>query len=278
MLRQQGVFLKVSEESGEQVLWVRSENEARVVREVLSSIERGELSVVAPEQARAEQRATRNSLGNSLISAIWWLVTFSHAAPLSSAIAFLCLVVAVITKLGTDVTPVLWLFFPEVDSSGVFSLIVSLDSPLLLLRSLTPALLHFGEIHLVFNLLWLFYFGRMLENEQPTGLVFTVYVVATFGGNVLQYLSTGSNAFGGLSGLIYGLVGYTWVIGLFFREGRVQLRLSTFVVFIVALLLMAVLASNSIASGAHIGGLVAGLLCGVIAGYWMRQRESRNQR
>ena len=92
-------------------------------------------------------------------------------------------------------------------------------------------------------------------------------------GNVAQYYLTGSNAFGGLSGLIYGLVGYTWLLGIMVPNSRIALRSSTFLVFVVAMVGMAIFASSSIASEAHAGGLFAGLVAGVFVGLWQRGRS-----
>ena len=100
-----------------------------------------------------------------------------------------------------------------------------------------------------------------------------VYVVTTLAGNVAQYYLTGSNAFGGLSGLIYGLVGYTWLLGVMIPNSRIALRSSTFLVFVVAMVGMALFASSSIASEAHAGGLVAGLVAGFCVALWQRSRS-----
>ena len=46
-------------------------------------------------------------------------------------------------------------------------------------------------------------------------------------------------------------------------QTRLQLNNSTFVIFVVALIIMEVLASSWIASAAHAGGLVTGVVLGV---------------
>ena len=268
--RSRGLFLSVSEESGEQVSWAHTPADSDSAAELIRRFEAGEF-VEQLSAARAGV-ATRKSLPNALVALLWRLLRFARSCPLSSTLALLSLAVAALSGVGRDVSGVLWLFFPALAADSLAQLLAQLASPLLFLRSLGPALLHFGEVHLVFNLLWLIYFGRLLEREQPRGMVLAVFVIATFSGNVVQYAATGSNAFGGLSGLIYGLVGYTWVVGMLVNSGQVRLRTSTFAVFVAALLAMAVLASDSIASGAHAGGLAAGMLCGIAVGLWQRVR------
>ena len=132
-----------------------------------------------------------------------------------------------------------------------------------LLRPQAPMFLHFGELHLIFNMLWLWYFGRQLEAIHPRWLFVMLIVLTSFVSNTTQYLSSNFNNFGGMSGVVYGLVGYTWLVHTLMPRSRLQIRGSMFAVFVAALLLMEILASSWIATAAHIGGLVSGLLLGL---------------
>lgn len=267
-LRRAGCRLQVSEESGEQVVWVWDVSQVEPIQRLIEAQRRGEL--VVHENLAANQNRGYAQAGVALI---WRLSNFLKSCPLASTIAALCLTIALMSQLGRDLRGLEGLFFPPLLFSSFLELALELIDPSLFLRSLTPALLHFGEIHLVFNLLWLFYFGRQIERVQPLLLVAVVYVVITLAGNVAQYYLTGSNAFGGLSGLIYGLVGYTWLLGIMVPNSRIALRSSTFLVFVVAMVGMAIFASSSIASEAHAGGLFAGLVAGFCVGLWQRGRS-----
>lgn len=267
-LRRAGCRLQVSEESGEQVVWVWDVSQVEPLQRLIETQRRGEL--VVHENLAANQNRGYAQAGVALI---WRLSLFLKSCPLASTIAALCLIIALMSQLGRDLRGLEGLFFPPLLFSSFLELALELIDPSLFLRSLTPALLHFGEIHLVFNLLWLFYFGRQIERVQPLLLVAVVYVVITLAGNVAQYYLTGSNAFGGLSGLIYGLVGYTWLLGIMVPNSRIALRSSTFLVFVVAMVGMAIFASSSIASEAHAGGLFAGLVAGFCVGLWQRGRS-----
>ncbi len=267
-LRRAGCRLQVSEESGEQVVWVWDVSQVEPLQRLIEAQRRGEL--VVHENLAANQNRGYAQAGVALI---WRLSLFLKSCPLASTIAALCLIIALMSQLGRDLRGLEGLFFPPLLFSSFLELALELIDPSLFLRSLTPALLHFGEIHLVFNLLWLFYFGRQIERVQPLLLVAVVYVVITLAGNVAQYYLTGSNAFGGLSGLIYGLVGYTWLLGIMVPNSRIALRSSTFLVFVVAMVGMAIFASSIIASEAHAGGLFAGLVAGFCVGLWQRGRS-----
>jgi len=267
-LNRSGYRLQVSEESGEQVVWVHDDAQIAPIQRLIEAQARGELD--SQDRDAVEKGA---SVAQTLVMAMWRLGAFFRTCPLASVLAALCLVVAGMSQLGRDLRGLEWLFFPPVTFAGFSDLALQLFEPTLFLRALTPALLHFGEIHLVFNLLWLFYFSRQIERAQPWLLVAVVYAATALAGNVAQYYFGGSNAFGGLSGLIYGLVGYTWVLGVLVPSRQVKLRTSTFWVFVIALFGMALFASDSIASEAHAGGLIAGLIAGFFVALWQRTKS-----
>ena len=76
-------------------------------------------------------------------------------------------------------------------------------------RWLSPAFLHFGWLHLVFNCLWLFAVGRLIEWRSGSEFIL-VFLASALAGNALQWFM-GDWRFGGLSGVVYGVVGYVWL-------------------------------------------------------------------
>ena len=259
-LQRLGVFHRIVEESGEQVIVVNSEAEAEAVRQALKQWQQQDPGFDAVPAMPAESglgpvavpglfRAVEQALLGS--PSTWLLMLFSIA-------------VAVISDLGADTYPVRNLFYPLLPATNLWALLAAIDTPVELLRTFTPMFLHFGELHLVFNLLWLWYFGKQLERLQPKWLFLLLVLATAFISNTTQYLALEYNNFGGMSGVVYGLVGYTWLIHFFMPRSPLMINNNMFVFFVIALILMEVFASSWIATAAHVGGLLAGLLIGIV--------------
>lgn len=134
-------------------------------------------------------------------------------------------------------------------------------------RLISPAFLHFGFLHLLFNGLALWELGRRLEFVLPPLWYAAILLLTALGANFLQYWVSGASIFGGLSGVIFGLCG---VIALLYkRSGSPVLRLPTGL-YVLAGISLVVLPfalkplGVHVANGAHVGGLLAGLLLGLL--------------
>lgn len=77
-------------------------------------------------------------------------------------------------------------------------------------RLFTPAILHIDLLHILFNMLWLWYLGRAIEQRIGPwrSLVFTL--TTGVGANVAQYLMSGP-FFLGYSGIIMAMAGFIWM-------------------------------------------------------------------
>ncbi len=191
--------------------------------------------------------------------------------PLTYALIFISAVVFVLTRFGTE--------FDSVDSlwfSNYFSL-----GPLLervwnvpelrqgeLWRLLTPIFIHMGVLHIFFNMLWLADLGSMIESRQSTFLLARLVLLLGIVSNMVQYTVTGSGAFGGMSGVVYGLIGYMWMRGKYDPACGLRLHPQTVITsmiwFFACFVPQAV--GASVANGAHAGGLVFGMIWGWLAG------------
>ena len=144
-------------------------------------------------------------------------------------------------------------------------------------RYLTPLFLHFGWLHIVFNCLWVWLLGGKLALYLGAWPLLALVVLIGAGSNGAQHLLAGPALFGGMSGVVYGLLGFSWVYG--HLKPMPALRLSAGVLwFMLGWLLFCVLAPTevlgfgSIANTAHVSGLLLGAGSGLVALGWSRTR------
>lgn len=135
-------------------------------------------------------------------------------------------------------------------------------------RLITPVFLHFGWLHIVFNSLWLWDLGTRVELVLGRGNMVLLVLVIAVVSNVSQFLFGGPSLFGGMSGVVFGLLGFSWVAPLLQPRWSIQ-PAPAIMLFMVGWLVVCllgvvkVLGFGSIANAAHLGGLLAGALLGL---------------
>jgi GlpG protein len=98
-------------------------------------------------------------------------------------------------------------------------------------------------------------------------------VVATgIASNVAQYALTGSPLFGGMSGVVYGLLGYAWMQSRFNPTFGLALHTSTVTMMLVWYVLCWTGMLGPIANWAHTAGLAMGVAWGFLAAQRRRNR------
>ncbi len=133
-------------------------------------------------------------------------------------------------------------------------------------RLFTPMFLHFGILHILFNMLWLRDLGSMVEARKgPWKLLLLVLALAGTS-NLAQYLISGPN-FGGMSGVVYGLLGYIWMQGKFNPASRMSLQPQTVTFMIAWFFLCLTGLMGPIANAAHAVGLALGIAWGFLAAH-----------
>lgn len=146
-------------------------------------------------------------------------------------------------------------------------------------RLITPIFIHFGLIHIVFNGLWLWEFGKRIETLAGTVHFLLLVVVIGIASNLGQYLWSGPSLFGGMSGVVYGLLGYIWVRNKLAPHPAFDLPTGILVVMIGWLLvcmtgLIDLLMQGSVANAAHAVGLAVGMALGAVFGLVNRRIPS----
>ena len=72
-------------------------------------------------------------------------------------------------------------------------------------------LLHFGVLHLAMNGLWYWELGKRIELRQGPWLLLGLTLLFSLVSNLAQHSTSGPSLFGGLSGVLYGLLGHVWL-------------------------------------------------------------------
>jgi len=137
-------------------------------------------------------------------------------------------------------------------------------------RVLTPIFIHIGVLHLGFNLMVFYYFGRMVEQRGGIILLVALILISGVVSNVLQYVGTFSPAFGGLSGVDYALFGFIWMKSRFDPFSGYFLSDSTVVFLMFWLVICMMGLMGPVANLAHLGGLGVGVVWGYGAAKWWR--------
>jgi GlpG protein len=128
-------------------------------------------------------------------------------------------------------------------------------------RLFTPIFIHFGLIHLAFNMLWLWDLGNMVEDRKGTLFLAVFILIVSGSSNWVQYLMAGP-VFGGMSGVVYGLLGYIWMKGKYDPASRLALHKMTVIMMIGWFFLCFFL--PNVANWVHGVGLMVGIAWGYL--------------
>jgi membrane associated rhomboid family serine protease len=123
-------------------------------------------------------------------------------------------------------------------------------------RLITTAFLHYGPIHLGFNMLFLYWVGTPVEQYLGRTRFLIVYFVSGLAGSAGALVLSPDAVTVGASSAIFGILGAALVLE---RQGSYVLGGSAMGLIIINLVLSFVLSNISI--GGHIGGLIGGAAC-----------------
>ena len=188
--------------------------------------------------------------------------------PLTIVLVCGCIIVGVFTRLGASnpkLIDTLSIASHEINEAGV---IVEPFAKLEQIRSgeiwrlFTPALLHFGMIHLLFNMLWLYSLGGIIEARRGFLRLALIVLLSAAISNLAQYYWSGPN-FGGMSGVVYALFGYMLVQGWVYDDATMRLNPRTINLMLLWLILCMLNAFGAVANTAHLVGLISGLALGM---------------
>jgi len=138
-------------------------------------------------------------------------------------------------------------------------------------RLFTPALLHGGWLHLFFNMWCLLNLGSMIEGRQSGRSLFALVLVIGIVSNLAQWSFKGPY-FVGMSGVVYGLLGYIWMKARFDPSSGFFLHPQTMLVMMLWFFACWFVIPG-IANYAHTAGLLTGGIWGFFASLWATRRR-----
>jgi GlpG protein len=186
---------------------------------------------------------------------------------LTMALIAISVIVALMTNLGKNDRIVAYLSITHYSVDGNY---LRWDSGLpeirhgQIWRVFTPMFVHFGLLHIFFNMLWLRDLGSMIETRKGTWMLLALVLVISGLSNVGQYLYSGPT-FGGMSGVVYGLLGYIWMQGKFDPASGLELHPQTVTLMIIWFFLCLVGVIPNVANVVHAVGAVVGITWGFLA-------------
>lgn len=137
-------------------------------------------------------------------------------------------------------------------------------------RLITPIFIHFGFTHIIFNALWLWYLGTMIERHSGASrLLALVFFVGLISNIAQASMTKGYGVFGGMSGVVFGLLSYVWLAQRMGGNKNYQLSDPMFL-FMTGYMLLSTfglfdwLAGGEIADTAHIAGYIAGMISALV--------------
>jgi GlpG protein len=266
LLRRLQVPHRVTEERDAQVLWVPAEALVEQVRALYLRYPQGGEEAELPTPAQPGRPG---------------FVAQMRASWMTSLMLLLTLLVAVVTLLGENFTTLRWLSFQDFHVQGEYIYfqpwLVSLEAGQWW-RLVSPMFIHFGVLHLAMNSMWYWELGRRIEARQGGWALLGLSLLFGLLSNFAQFWFGGPSLFGGLSGVLYGLLGYCWIFQLLAPNPAYALPRGVLGMMLIWLLVclsgvIDTLGFGSIANAAHVGGLLAGCAAGLIGGALARVRR-----
>jgi len=146
-------------------------------------------------------------------------------------------------------------------------------------RLVSPMLLHFGVLHLAMNSLWYWELGKRIELRQGPWMLLGLTLLYSLVSNLAQHYTSGPSLFGGLSGVLYGLLGHVWLFQWLAPNRYFNLPKGVLVMMLIWLVVcltgvVGSLGLGQIANAAHVGGLLIGCLTGLLGGALARRKPS----
>lgn len=266
---QLGMPHRIVEESGRQVVLAKGEDQAAKMRALFAAYSSGDLQITIEKKGREKPT----------FSPVEFLAQF----PVTIILFLLSVAGFLLVKF--DIQSAVDLMVIQSIDSGSLSQQLNLPERISTeeylahgqyWRLLTPVFLHFGWVHITFNMLWLWELGRRIEMQGGSLHLLSVVCFIGIASNLYQAASTPMATFGGMSGVIYGLLGYCAVFTIINPQRALRLPAGIYWLMLISLLVgfSGVLDFVArMANVAHLVGLVFGILIAVPSALMSRKHS-----
>jgi GlpG protein len=276
----QGIRNVIEEEGGSYAIWIHSEDEIPKAKEHLDFFN------AHPNDPRFNQHSARaaeikeqevkeaESAGRRFFdrSRIFKSTTPYGVGPMTMLLIMTCVAVAAITSLGKNFEVLNPLLITQLSQTGQYSRAVPEVLHGEVWRLITPTFVHFGFLHIFFNMIWLFDLGSMVEARESPWKLFGLVIVISVLANFAQ-LQVSNPLFGGMSGVVYGLLGYVWMKGKFDPASGLYLHPQTVAMMLIWYVACLLKLIPGIANTVHTVGLLIGIAWGFLSSKYQSHRR-----
>ncbi|MDA8693622.1 rhomboid family intramembrane serine protease [Pseudomonadales bacterium] len=249
---------KIAEEAGVQVVWSNSQQHAEQMREDYQAFCDGRLQLTLEKVPQT----------TSLTAFLKPLIHVVAASPVTLLLVVLSVIGFLLVEFNVN-SVVEFLKIQSVDNSrlpGALNMSRRISPEEFLAhgqywRLVTPIFLHFGWMHITFNMLWLWELGRRIETQCGKVHFISVVFFIAVASNLYQAASTPYAYFGGMSGVIYGLLGYCAIFNLIAPHKIFELPRAIYIVMLLSLAVGWLGVFDflaNMANTAHLSGLIWG--------------------
>ncbi|MFP2387589.1 rhomboid family intramembrane serine protease GlpG [Enterobacter ludwigii] len=240
----QGVILTIQQHHQTDV-WLADESQAARVNEELARFLENPGD---PRYLAASWQSGQTDSGLHYRRFPFFATVRERAGPFTLLLMVACIIVFIMMNVVGDQSVMIALAWPYDPSLDVD-----------VWRYFTHALMHFSVMHILFNLLWWWYLGGAVEKRLGSGKLIVITVISALLSGYVQHKFSGP-WFGGLSGVVYALMGYVWLRGERDPESGIYLQRGLITFALIWLIAgWFDLFGMSIANGAHVTGLAVGL-------------------
>ena len=264
----QGIPAQAESDEGGWAIWVRDENDVETARSNLAEFEMNpdnlryaDVGREAQKLRDAEISRRRKAAKRTVDMRNQWSRPMSRRAPMVMTLIGLSILLGLLSGLGElrDGQIMRTLGFADIVTYLKTGDGLQQIRQGQIWRLVTPIFLHGGALHLIFNMYWLYILGVQVEVLKGTvrfGLIVLAIAVIS---NLAQFFIGGSPNFYGMSGVVYGILGYIWIKQQYEPASGFQLQSFTFFFLIIFMVIGFLGVIGGVANWAHLGGLLTGM-------------------